>query len=177
MRLLLVSDNHGNSQILDELAAKYADKVDAFVHCGDSELSSQELIWEIMDSVRGNTDYDSGFKNMQIKRDVDHPYLTVHGHQHYVNNTLSYLEKLAADENVEFVFYGHTHIMRFDYINGCYFINPGSIQSPRGALREQTYCILDVDEERLSISVYNDSHEPLTDLNLDILKEDLINDK
>lgn len=176
MRLLLVSDNHGNSHILDELAAKYDGEVDAFVHCGDSELDSQQLIWEIMDSVRGNMDFDSGYKDMRVNREAAYPYLTVHGHQQHVNHTLSYLAELAEEEKVEFVFYGHTHILKFDQINGVWFINPGSIQSPRGELRERTYCILEVDDKRLSISVYNDSHEPLTDLNVDILKGDIIND-
>ena len=31
MQLLLVSDSHGDSQILDELVEKYVEEVDAFV--------------------------------------------------------------------------------------------------------------------------------------------------
>ena len=38
MRYLVVSDNHGDREILVKLLDKYHANVDYFFHCGDSEL-------------------------------------------------------------------------------------------------------------------------------------------
>ena len=40
MKILLVSDNHGDVQILKSIDAAFKLKVDQLFHCGDSNLSS-----------------------------------------------------------------------------------------------------------------------------------------
>lgn len=164
MKLLIVSDSHGNSQILDDLVERYQNQVDAFVHCGDSELRSSNLIWSMMDTVAGNCDYDTGFQQQIVKRDLKYPYLIVHGHQHDIRWTMDYLISLAKKKEVHFVFYGHSHVLRAEFIDGVFLINPGSIKSPRGSLRERTYCILDVEEERVVLRVFDQQHHELTTL-------------
>ena len=164
MKLLIVSDSHGNKQILNELASRYHNKVDAIVHCGDSELSSDDLIWEAMDSVRGNCDFDSGYQDLVVRRDQDYDYLITHGHRHDVKRTLELLKSEAKNENVRFVFYGHSHVLKFDYEDGIYFITPGSIQSPRGNVLERTYCVLKAEGSKLAIEVYNYKHEFLENI-------------
>lgn len=164
MRLLVVSDSHGNRKILDELASKYVGQVDAFVHCGDSELPANDLIWEVMDTVAGNCDYDSGYPDTVVKRDLDYHYAIVHGHRHDVKWSLAPLKALAMEARVPIVFYGHSHVLKFDFEDGVFFINPGSIQSPRGDLRERTYCILNAREGIITIEVFNQDHEKLKQL-------------
>lgn len=164
MQLLIVSDSHGNRQILDELASRYNNIVDAFVHCGDSELSSDDLIWGLMDTVRGNCDFDSGYQDIFVSRGQDYDYLITHGHRHDVKRTLELLKAEAKNENVHLVFYGHSHVLKFDYEDGIYFINPGSIQSPRGNVLEPTYCLLKVEDSKLAIEVYNYKHEFLENI-------------
>ena len=161
MQLLIVSDSHGNKRILDELVSRYSDKVDAFVHCGDSELSSDDLIWGIMDTVRGNCDFDGGYQDVFVSRKLEYDYLVTHGHHHDVKRTLEQLKATAREENVPFVFYGHSHELKFDYQDGIFFINPGSIQSPRGRLTEPTYCLLKAEGSHLDIQVYTDKHVQL----------------
>ena len=164
MQLLIVSESHGNKQILNELASRYTNIVDAFVHCGDSELSSDDLIWEVMDTVRGNCDFDSGYQDVFVSREQDYDYLITHGHQHDVKRTLELLKTEAKNENVRLVFYGHSHVLKFDYEDGIFFINPGSIQSPRGNILEPTYCLLKAEGSKLTIDVYNYKHEFLENI-------------
>lgn len=164
MRLLIVSDSHGNGSILDELAVRYADKVDAFVHCGDSELSSNNMIWEIMDTVAGNCDYDPGFQDKVVRTDLAFPYLIVHGHHHQVKWTKEFLMEEARKASVPLVFYGHSHELRFECQDGIHFINPGSIQQPRGELREKTYCLLEAGTEGIKIKVCTHDHQELPEL-------------
>lgn len=164
MRLLVVSDSHGNKQILDDLASRYTDTVDAFVHCGDSELPSNDLIWEVMDTVRGNCDFDTGYQDVFVSRKQDYDYVITHGHRHDVKRTLESLKSTAKEENVHLVFYGHSHVLKFDYEDGIYFINPGSIQLPRGEILEPTYCLLKAEGPLLEIEVYNHKHVHLQNL-------------
>ena len=42
MKYLIVSDNHGDRQILVDLLAEFSGKVDTFIHCGDSELQPSD---------------------------------------------------------------------------------------------------------------------------------------
>ncbi|AQS53327.1 hypothetical protein BW727_100935 [Jeotgalibaca dankookensis] len=161
MQLLLVSDSHGDSQILDELVEKYVEEVDAFVHCGDSELSSAYPVWNIVDTVAGNCDFDNGFQDVIVRRNLEYDYAIVHGHYHNIKWSLDPLKELAQEERVSMVFYGHSHVLKFDYTEGVFFINPGSITQPRGELKERTYCILSAHANQLMIDVYNHEHEKL----------------
>ena len=164
MRLIVVSDSHGNSRILNEIASKYINEVDAFVHCGDSELSSKDTIWNVMDTVAGNCDDDRNFPDVYINDEIEFPYLIVHGHQHGVRYSLEELKQEAKSEGVTFVFYGHTHILKFDKEDGVFIINPGSIQQPRGELREKTYCLFEATNDEVSIRVFNQKHIELPEL-------------
>lgn len=161
MRLIIVSDSHGNSKILNEIASRYIGKVDAFVHCGDSELDSSNSIWNTMDTVSGNCDFDWNIPDIYVNNQIEYPYLVVHGHQHGVKYSLEQLKLEAINQNVNFIFYGHTHIMKFDKEDGIFIINPGSISQPRGQLKEKTYCLLKVTEDKVSIQVFNDTHSEL----------------
>lgn len=40
MKYLIVSDNHGDRNILVEIVNRYVDRVDHMFHCGDSELKA-----------------------------------------------------------------------------------------------------------------------------------------
>lgn len=161
MRLIIVSDSHGNSTILDEIASRYSDSVDGFVHCGDSELSSTNLIWDIMDTVAGNCDFDPNFPDIFLNDSLDAPYLIVHGHRHQVKYTLQYLKEEAKKEQVAFVFYGHSHVLTLNDEDGIFLINPGSIQQPRGELKERTYGLLETSDETVSFRVFNHQHQEL----------------
>lgn len=164
MRLIVVSDSHGNSHILHELVSRYTGKVDGFVHCGDSELNSSHTIWNIMDTVSGNCDFDWNLPDYYVNKKSEFPYLIVHGHQHGVRYSLEQLKTEAKQQGVNFVFYGHTHLLRFDKENDLFIINPGSIQQPRGELREKTYCLLEATEDEVSIRVFNENHSELKNL-------------
>ena len=41
MKYLIVSDNHGDRQILVDLLAGFSGKVDTFIHCGDSGTATK----------------------------------------------------------------------------------------------------------------------------------------
>ena len=66
MKYLVVSDNHGDRRILVDLFAYYKDQVDLMIHCGDSELSVNDELWQEAYVVTGNCDYDPKYKKSQL---------------------------------------------------------------------------------------------------------------
>ena len=40
MKALIISDNHGDSRILNDIKEQFAQDVDVLIHCGDSELKA-----------------------------------------------------------------------------------------------------------------------------------------
>ncbi|MDN6161893.1 MAG: metallophosphoesterase [Atopostipes sp.] len=164
MKALIVSDNHGNLDSLEELIDIYQDDVDLWLHCGDSELKAENPIWDTFATVKGNTDFDYSLASHQEKEFGGEKILIVHGHQQRVDFTLDKLNNLAEKENADIVFYGHTHIAKVDKVGNRYFINPGSIIEPRGELQLGSYAIYEKDEEGRFISFYDWNHNKLPNL-------------
>lgn len=80
MDYLIVSDNHGDREILVDIVNRYQGTVDYFFHCGDSELSSEDQLWSHFHVVKGNCDYGPGFEEKQvINTGIDKIFMT-HGH-------------------------------------------------------------------------------------------------
>ena len=55
MKILLVSDNHGDAAILEKIRASFGDQVAAMFHCGDSNLESTAPAMKDFQAVIGNT--------------------------------------------------------------------------------------------------------------------------
>lgn len=53
MKYLVVSDNHGDRNILVEIVNRYVGMVDQMFHCGDSELKANDELWQHFTVVTG----------------------------------------------------------------------------------------------------------------------------
>lgn len=164
MKALIVSDNHGNLDVLEELVAIYEDEIDLWLHCGDSEFMSTNPIWEKFQTVRGNMDIEYTLPLDRLETFAGENLLVVHGHNHRVGFTLTYLKEFAIEQNADVVFYGHTHIARVDQIDDLYFINPGSVVQPRGSLRVGSYAIYEKNKEGRFIRFYDWNHNEIKEL-------------
>ncbi|MFV0558339.1 MAG: YfcE family phosphodiesterase [Enterococcus sp.] len=164
MKYLIVSDNHGDREILVDLVTKYQHEVDYFFHCGDSELASDDELFQRFIGVGGNCDYGPGFEDARlVETAVDRIYLT-HGHLSDVRFGLTQLliEAQAADANI--VLFGHTHQIGCELLHDKLFLNPGSISQPRGPIQIPSYVIIESDGKNLLVQYYNRSHRALSDL-------------
>lgn len=168
MKALIVSDNHGNIQILEELIDLYQDEVDVWLHCGDSEFMSTAAIWETFKPVRGNMDTGYALPLEHLETFGDERLLVVHGHNHRVGFTLDFINELAREQTADIVFYGHTHIATVDKIKDIYFINPGSIVQPRGALRVGSYAIYEKNKDGRFIRFYDWNHNEIPELSTEL---------
>ena len=132
MKYLVVSDSHGDKAILQKLVTAYAGKVDLMLHCGDSELPVTDEVFKYFKVVRGNCDYDLDLQDEQFFDRGQDKILLVHGHLLGVGFGLGGLQAEMDELGANMAFFGHTHQLGVEVINGKLLLNPGSISYPRG---------------------------------------------
>ncbi|MBK0348089.1 metallophosphoesterase [Aerococcaceae bacterium zg-ZJ1578] len=171
MKWLVISDNHGNWAQLNQLIEQYRSQVDIIVHCGDSEFPADDPIWEQVDVVvSGNMDFDPQYFAVRTKDTEVGKILVVHGHRHGVNTNNQELLEMALGTNAKFVFHGHTHRLYAEQKEGVVFVNPGSLNHSRGPIPYKTYAVIDIDEQKIIVKFYTDTHECLVDLTQEFLR-------
>ncbi|MCP9312627.1 metallophosphoesterase [Liquorilactobacillus satsumensis] len=166
IRFLVVSDSHGDREILEKLRAKYQGKVDGMFHCGDSELAPDDELFTDFQVVMGNCDYDPRFKELILTEYGSERVLLTHGHLYGVNNGMERLGFLAASKQATIVLFGHTHLLGAEYRKKCLFLNPGSISFPRGEYSSLggTYAVLEVTPEAFKLQFYARTFKEIPEL-------------
>lgn len=175
-KILVISDSHGSKQIISSILEKFGREVDALCFCGDGisdllgiiEYSSRNLDFEknippAIIFVQGNGDYANYTLLTNDRIAIQVPQQNVffvagkkimitHGHRYNVYIGTKALKAEAEKENIDVVFYGHTHIANAQTkINSktgskiC-ILNPGSCSSPRRGL-PHTFAILTIDKD------------------------------
>lgn len=155
MKILVVSDSHGDRQALQQLREKYQQETVAMFHCGDSELDSNDPLLADFIYVKGNCDYGQAFVDEQVKDIAGLRFFITHGHLYNIKMTLQNLSYKAEEVQANIVLFGHSHsagsMLGSD---GVLYLNPGSILLPRGRV-EKTYVILDIDGKEVSVHFYD----------------------
>lgn len=143
MKILLVSDSHGDDQILKTLYNQYPN-MDLYLHAGDSQSNPENIKPFI--SVMGNCDYNYDFLD-HIKIKTPYGYLYME-HDHGRD-----FKELLENPNIKIYVCGHTHIPEIKKVNDKYFINPGSISQPR-SYKGKTYAILDINKDKILAKIH-----------------------
>lgn len=164
MRVLVVSDSHGDREILVELVERYKDEVDQLFHCGDSELEATDSVWDSMMTVKGNMDFTNEYALTQVADVQNERIFMAHGHRLDVNYTMQELVYAAKEVNAALAFYGHTHIAKIEKIDNIVVVNPGSISEPRGRYSVPTYAIVESNEHQIGVTYYNRAHRAIDEL-------------
>ncbi len=149
MRIVVASDNHGDQHVLQEIKNKYKQNGVLFVHCGDSEGTSDDV--EGFIAVRGNNDYDLRVpyqRNFEIE---DKVFYVTHGHKEIMFNDVLPLSIMLKEYGVNIVFFGHSHVFFNQIVNGVHFINPGSLHYNRDRT-PPSYALVDIDEEGVRVT-------------------------
>ncbi|MFV0556608.1 MAG: metallophosphoesterase [Lactovum sp.] len=169
--IVIMSDSHVESKIIEEIKNQYSQKAEVFIHCGDSELSSQSNIWEGVHVVAGNCDYDSGYAPMKIIKVKDLNILITHGHLQFVSpSRLGNLHELAREYSADIVCFGHIHRPIAEIQNQTLYLNPGSLSQPRGNWPDKMYLLLDIEESEekriFKLSYRTLDHKAIEDLQI-----------
>ena len=142
IKILVLSDNHGDYQIFDKL--KKREKYDYIIHLGDSQLDKNFIIENTTYFVEGNMDFFSAKLEQKFTIN-DIKFKIMHGHTlgfRDINDNEA-LIKHARQENVDILLYGHTHIPNLYRHQSTTILNPGSTRSGRSSYG-QTYGVITI---------------------------------
>jgi len=137
MRIGIISDTHIPSRAA-EIPKEFLEwfkenRVDLILHAGDVNdeivLKDLEKIAEVK-AVKGNTDYLDLPKEL-ILEIKGKRILLFHSDNIYPRGDINKMLDYAKEKMVDIVVYGHTHLPLFTYVNGIYFLNPGSATGVR----------------------------------------------
>lgn len=150
VRIVLVSDNHGDRKALKYLRETYAD-YDYFIHLGDSSLPLEAM--EGFICICGNHDlrYHEQVPEYRIFEFCGHRIYACHGHKDF----LSYFHyepmvMHAKKHGCDTVFFGHVHTYHDTILDGVRLLNPGSIWHNRDG-SSPTYMLITVTEKGLIV--------------------------
>ena len=140
MKILVVSDSHGDEKILKELVNTYSN-MDYYLHAGDSGLDRDSLY--PFESVKGNTDYYPFDELIRIYTPIG--YLLMKHKPSFTNEQI---------KDNKFLVNGHTHQYKFCIEGDKVFLNPGSTTLPRDNTNG-TFMTMDINEGSSSIIIYD----------------------
>mgnify|MGYP000839536961 FL=1 len=78
--IIVMSDSHGDRSIVEAIKEKYLDQVDGIFHNGDSELKSDDPVWEGIHVVQGNMDFYDGYPERLVTQLGPTRIIQTHGH-------------------------------------------------------------------------------------------------
>lgn len=96
--IIVMSDSHGDRDIVQAIKDKYLGQVDAIFHNGDSELKSSDPIWDGIYVVGGNCDYDAGYPDDLVTQLDNLTIAQTHGHLYHINFTWDKLDYFAKKQ-------------------------------------------------------------------------------
>ena len=135
MRIIVISDTHGNKNAIDSVFLRNSD-ADLFIHLGDGERDIDAFLLENPSytsrviHVAGNCDFNSLSNDFEIIPANGHKILASHGHIYAVKNSLEIIKNTAKRLNCDIVLYGHTHVRYNKFEDDLYIMNPGSAGNP-----------------------------------------------
>lgn len=137
MKMLVVSDSHGDQNILKKILEKEEPDTHMFFHCGDSLAEYSDMF--PFATVKGNCDLFNKF-NRHIELDSPIGYIYVIHGEMGIENLKRLIRQVKCKP--EILLYGHTHMHSYEYYDGCHFFNPGSVSRPRDGTNG-TYLIIE----------------------------------
>lgn len=146
MRIIVMSDSHGNFNRVRKIVEMNKDTAQTFVHLGDG-LEEFEDVHHINSQlhfvgVKGNNDWGSMEQKLRLLPLGGKNLILTHGDLYRVKYGLEDLRAAAVEAKADIALYGHTHQAHIDYQDGIYLINPGSVMD--GHRTPCSYLALDI---------------------------------
>ena len=147
MRILIVSDSHGDTSNLKEAMLLHPE-ITRVLHCGDGEADVTALGAAYpsvrFDAVRGNCDPGGLFPLQRLLCIAGKRIFMTHGHAYGTKYGLNELLERGCKNRADIVLFGHTHRRLIERRDGILLVNPGSIAG-RFPARAATYVVLDLE--------------------------------
>lgn len=143
---LIISDTHGDLYKAKRVILQYP-QINGVIHlgdyCRDARMLENQFKQLEFHMVSGNCDFSVGMKDEETLDIEGKKILLTHGHNYHVKYGTERLESKAADEGLDVVLFGHTHVPLLNQTPSLLLLNPGSIGYPRG-MSPPTYALLEI---------------------------------
>ncbi len=152
MRVLVFSDAHGNINYMKKALENEDATVVFYLGDGIREVRELASIFnrKTFYFVKGNCDTVSE-KTEGTVNVANTDIFYTHGHLYGVKSGMGNLVKRAKAVRATVALYGHTHIPRYEYIDGVHIVCPGSIKTP--GILEPNYAVIDIKSEGILVSL------------------------
>ena len=167
--VIIMSDSHGDREIVSAIKERYLGKVDAILHNGDSELSVDDPIWQGISVVTGNCDSGS-YPEKQVLELSPFTIAQVHGHLFAINFTFSLLKRWANEVGADVCTYGHLHRPAVWQEGKTVFINPGSVSEPRGEIDKPLYAKVVLTDDKILVDYFTRDHKLYKELSQEVVR-------
>lgn len=157
MQVLVMSDTHGDSQVIEKVRGFYPNAA-TMIHCGDSELAFSHTALADMQKVRGNCDMESAFPDEAVFDVGDVAFFVTHGHLFNVKSSILSLSYRAKEVSAQIVCFGHSHLLGAEMIDGVLFLNPGSLLKPRGR-KEKSFAVVEIRDDQFQVDFFTDDND------------------
>lgn len=136
MRILVVSDTHGDSAALYR-ALLSQPQAEIVIHLGDGaddvDAVRQDFPQKMFLQVRGNCDFGSRLPASGEFTAEGRKIFYTHGHHYHVKWGDEPILSAARERDADILLYGHTHEPVSRYQDGLYILNPGSLKGSGGS--------------------------------------------
>lgn len=133
MQIGIIGDTHGSTESMAKINDVFP-PVEFYIHTGDhwQDAVYFEKKWRVpVLTVKGNCDCGE-YPSELLFTAGGKKFFVTHGHRYGVKFSLHRLFYRALEEGADYCIYGHTHILRYEEMEGIWFLNPGSPICPRG---------------------------------------------
>ena len=149
MKILIVSDTHGNHRNFDKMLAREGE-IDMLLHLGDvegGELYIEGTAGCPVYFVSGNNDF---FANLPLEEELQigkYKILMTHGHAYHVSRGTGVLRRVALERGIQIAMYGHTHRSDLEEDKDLIILNPGSLSYSREHGVKGSYIVMEIGED------------------------------
>lgn len=154
-KILVFSDSHGSTFVMDEVLKSPPRGLTAVFHLGDGSEEGERLMQKHPEyayvGVRGNCDIlDVRRKETVYTTRGGVRFMLTHGHAYGVKSSLDGAAITAAAEDASVLLYGHTHIADDRVVRTAVgdvrAVNPGSV-------RMAEYAVITVDDGEITVEL------------------------
>lgn len=133
MKILVLSDSHGCSELLQDIANAYAPVIDTVLFCGDGarDWDTVRSLPSMRDkrqiAVAGNCDMLSDLPRTSFDNIGAYRFYVTHGHLQYVKEGFDYLAADVETNDRQVAVFGHTHRQYCGRWGDIFLFNPGAV--------------------------------------------------
>ena len=147
MKILIVSDTHGDSSPIKKIMDIHSD-FSIIIHAGDYARDLDFISGGTERySVKGNCDSPaSPAPERQLLRIGRNRIFLTHGHLQNAKGSYRQLVAESKENRADICIFGHTHLPLSENSDGILLINPGSAAKTRSRTGDASYAVASLDE-------------------------------